>query len=144
MSIVEAIKSSWGWCGIRPSEIVGENDFGNLIIKDNEGRYWRLCPEEVYCNVVAENRDELNALSVDQEFLADWYMKNLVTMASEKYGVLEPGSKFHLAIPSILGGEYSLENIKVISLIEQIQFSGDLGKQIESLPDGSQIELTVI
>jgi hypothetical protein len=101
-------------------------------------------PEDVYCEIIAVNRGELDALSKSQEFLADWYMKNLVSIASEKYGVLEAGSKFHLAIPAILGGEYSLENIKIFSLVEQIRFSGDLGRQIEDLPDGAQVELKVI
>lgn len=144
MSIIDEIKTSWGWCGINPLEVVGENDFGNLIIKDIDGKYWRLCPEDVYCEIIGLNRGELDALSKSQEFLADWYMKNLVSIASEKYGVLEAGSKFHLAIPAILGGEYSLENIKIVSLVEQIRFSGDLGRQIENLPDGAQVELKVI
>jgi len=33
MSIVEEIKQSWGWVGIEPEEVVGENDFGNLMIR---------------------------------------------------------------------------------------------------------------
>ena len=81
MSIVEEINDSWGWVGIEAEEIVGENDFGNLIVRDRGGRYWRLCPEDVYCEVVAENREELDALSTDQEFLTDWYMESLVDQA---------------------------------------------------------------
>lgn len=144
MNIIEIIKDAWGWCGVDPLEVVGENDFGNLIIKDIDGKYWRLCPEDAYCEIIAANRAELDVLSKSQEFLADWYMRNLVSMATEKYGALEAGLKFHLVIPAILGGEYSLENIKIISLVELIQFSGDLGKQIENLPDGAQITLNVI
>ena len=32
MSIIQSIANSWSWVGIEPDEIVGENDFGNLII----------------------------------------------------------------------------------------------------------------
>ena len=46
MSLVDDISQSWEWVGIEPVEVVGENDFGNLIIKDEEGKYWRLCPED--------------------------------------------------------------------------------------------------
>ncbi|MDH5182212.1 MAG: DUF1851 domain-containing protein, partial [Gammaproteobacteria bacterium] len=77
MNIVEEIKEYQGWAGIEPAEVVGENDFGNLIIKDIEGRYWRLCPEDVYCEVVARDRAELDVLSADQAFLEDWYMTAL-------------------------------------------------------------------
>ncbi|WP_202947437.1 hypothetical protein [Sulfurovum sp. AR] len=72
MNIVEEIKESWGWIGINPVEVIGENDFGNLMIKDTDGKYWRLCPEDVYCEIVAQNQEELDTLSKDQEFLEDW------------------------------------------------------------------------
>ena len=78
MNLISEIRSSWGWIGIEPEEIVGENDFGNLMIRDVEGKYWRLCPEDVYCKVVAGNRKELDALATNQEFLADWHMEALV------------------------------------------------------------------
>ena len=144
MSIIEEIKESWGWVGIEPEEIVGENDFGNLMIKDAHGRYWRLCPEDVYCEVVANNRDELDALSTNQEFLEDWYMQVLVEQAKEKYGILEEGKKFHLVIPGALGGEYAISNINVAPLIEIIRFSGDIGRQIKELPDGAEVQLKVV
>lgn len=39
MSLVEEIRQSWGWVGIEPVEVVGENDFGKLIVKDKDERY---------------------------------------------------------------------------------------------------------
>ncbi len=144
MNIIEAIKVSWGWVGIEPEEIIGENDFGNLIIKDDSGRYWRLCPEDVYCKIIAENRSELDSLSINQEFLADWYMAALTERAREKLGSLQLGRKYHLVIPGVLGGEYDSSNIRTVPQIEQIHFSGDIGKQIAELPDGAKIQLRVI
>lgn len=144
MDIIDEIKESWGWVGINPLEVVGENDFGNLIIKDTEGKYWRLCPEDVYCEVVAQNRDELDALSINQEFLEDWYMKALVEAAKDKLGPLEKGRKYYMVIPGVLGGEYGINNIKIAPLTEIIMYSGDIGQQIQKLPDGAQIKLKVI
>ena len=66
MNVIDEIKEAWGWVGIEPITVVGENDFGNLIIEDSEGKYWRLCPEDLYCKIVANDREELNQLSVDQ------------------------------------------------------------------------------
>jgi len=71
MSLVKEVNASWGWVGIRAQEVIGENDFGNLIIKDTDLRYWRLCPEDLYCKVIAESREELDALSHNQDFLHD-------------------------------------------------------------------------
>ena len=144
MSIIQEIADAWGRVGINPVEVVGENDFGNLIVKDADEKYWRLCPEEVYFEIIAEDRESLDKLSTDQEFLEDWYMAALVELAIKNHGQLEQGKKFHLTVPSILGGEYAIENIKQVPLIEQIRFSGSVGKQINELPDGAQIELKVV
>jgi hypothetical protein len=144
MSLVNEIKNSWGWVGIEPEEIVGENDFGNLIIRDVEGRYWRLCPEDVYCKVVAENREELDALAKNQEFLIDWCMVTLVAQAKQALGPLPEGRKYHLVIPGVLGGEYAVSNVKTVPLVELVRLSGDIGHQIKDLPDGAHIELKVV
>ena len=143
MSIIQEIKESWGWVGIDPIEVVGENDFGNLMIKDSQGKYWRLCPEGGYCEVIANNREELDCLSTDQEFLEDWYMQALVEQAQEHLGALIDDRKYCLVTPGILGGEYSIPNIKMAPLAELIRFSGDLANQIKDLPDGAQIQLKV-
>lgn len=144
MNLISEIRSSWGWIGIEPEEIVGENDFGNLMIRDVEGKYWRLCPEDVYCKVVAGNRKELDALATNQEFLADWHMEALVAQAKQALGPLPEGRKYHLVIPGALGGEYAISNIKTAPLVELVRLSGDIGRQIKDLPDGAQIELKVV
>ncbi len=144
MSIVQEIAKSWGWIGIDPVEVVGENDFGNLMIKDVRGEYWRLCPEELSCEVVAKSREELDQLSADQEFLSDWYMQALVKVAIEENGPLASDKKFCFAIPCVLGGKYEASNIKTASLLEMIRFSGDVALQIKDLPDGEKVQLKVL
>jgi hypothetical protein len=144
MNLVEEIRESWGWAGLDPVEVVGENDFGNLMVKDSEGRYWRLCPEEGYCKIVASNRRELDALSTNREFLGDWYMSSLVSLAREHCGPLTDGSKYCLKIPAFLGGAYARDNIGTISLIELIHASGEIAKQTKDLPDGTKVRLRVV
>ena len=144
MSILNEIKNSWGWVGINPQEIVIENEFGNLIVKDFSDRFWRLCPEDVYCEVVAESIEAYNVLIKDEEFLGDWFMSAMVLEAEKTLGKLEPGYKYHMVIPGVLGGEYGGSNVKIAPLLEIVRFSGDLGKQIEQVPDGAKIELKVV
>lgn len=144
MSIIQEIKESWGWAGVEPEEVVGENDFGNLMIKDTHGKYWRLCPEDLYCEIVADSREELDELSTDQEFLEDWYMQALVQQAKESLGPLSAGRKYCLVTPGALGGEYAISNIKTAPLEEMVRFSGNIALQIKDLPDGAQIQLKVV
>lgn len=144
MDVISEIRDAWGWVGIDPLEIVGENDFGNLIIKDADGKYWRMCPENVYCKIVADDRDELARLSQDQDFLADWYMTALVDQANESVGPLADGRKYCLVIPGVLGGAYDISNIKSVPLVELVRLSGDIGQQIRDLPDRAQVKLKVV
>ena len=137
------VRESWGWTGLDPAEIVGQNDFGNLMVKDFAGRYWRLCPEELTCRRVARNRQELDALSRDQEFLHDWNMKELVAQAQRLLGPLKKDTKFCLKIPAVLGGEYSGSNLATLSLPGLIRSSGDVARQIKDLPDGARVQLDV-
>lgn len=144
MELIAIVEDSWGWTGLKPDQIVGDNDFGNLMVKDHTGRYWRLCPEDMYCKVIANSKVELDRLSQDQEFLHDWYMADLVQQARERLGPLRPGFKYCLRIPGALGGEYGGDNLATISLAGLISASGHIAQQIENLPDGAQVKLSIV
>jgi hypothetical protein len=144
MSLLDEIRTWWGWIGIDPVEVVGDNDFGNLVIKDADGSYWRLSPEECECKKVAANREELDALSRDQQFLADWYMSRLADEARSRFGELAEGRKYCLKIPGVLGGEYRGENLATAPLVDLVRMSGDVAKQIRDLPDGAKVRFKFV
>ncbi len=144
IDVIREIKKGWGWTGIDPVKVVAENEFGNLIVADREGKYWRLCPEDVYCKVIAQTDADYESLLKDTAYLEDWRMTNLVESAREALGELAEGRKYHLVIPGPLGGKYDISNIKTVPLLEMIGFSGDIGLQIRDLPDGEEIRLKVI
>ena len=143
MELLDEVRSAWGWVGIDPVELIDDNDFGNLILKDVRGQYWRLCPEDLYCEVVASSREELDRLAKDQEFLSDWYMRGLVGQAFQRLGALAPGRKYCLKIPGVLGGEYGGDNLGTISFDELIRASGRIAQQIADLPDEASIKLSI-
>jgi hypothetical protein len=144
MDLISSIKRGWSWTGLDPALVVGENDFGNLIVEDAQGRYWRVCPEDLKCIVIANSRTELDALSQRQDFLHDWYMAALVEKAKGQLGPLRPGYKYCLKIPGPLGGEYGGTNLGTISLRELIEASGDMARQIDDVPEGAEVRLTVV
>ena len=144
MELIAIVEDAWGWTGLKPDQVVGDNDFGNLMIKDESGRYWRLCPEDPYCKVIANSKAELDQLSQNQEFLHDWSMTELVQQARERFGPLRPGFKYCLKIPGTLGGEYGGDNLATISLTGLVSASGHIAQQIKDLPDGAQVKLSII
>ena len=144
LTLIKEIASAWGWTGLIPQSIVRENDFGNLIVEDPDRIYWRICPEDLYCEKIAQDRESLDALFQHAEFLHDWHMHSMVEDAMRHLGALQKSHKYHLAIPGPLGGEYRASNYRIVPLIEQIRFAGDVAQQIHELPDGSPINLKVI
>lgn|SRR5690606_13412349 len=144
MELIAIVEDAWGWTGLKPDHIVGDNDFGNLMVKDRSGLYWRLCPEDLSCKVVATSKAELDELSRDQVFLDDWHMSQLVQQARERLGPLRPGFKYCLKIPGALGGEYGGDNLATISLGGLISASGHIAQQVKDLPDGAQVKLSII
>ncbi len=141
--MLTSVNESWNWMGVRATEIIKINDFGNVIFKSTKNEYWRICPEELYCEKIADCQSDYENLVCDLEFSEDWEMTNLVHIAKEAVGELNDGEKYCLKIPSVFGGEYKLENIGKVSQIEQIKISGDLAKQIKDLPDGTKFQFTV-
>lgn len=140
MSIIETIDESWKWAGLTPESIVVENKFGNVIVKDVDGIFWRICPEEAEITIIANSEEQLKSMWDDEDFRVDWLMPNLVEEAESKFGELRSGQKFCLKVLGVLGGEYNISNVATISFDELIQFSGHVAKEIDNLPDGNQIE----
>lgn len=131
---VDDINDAWGWIGLTAVEVLGSNAFGNLIIRDDEGRYWRLRPQDLCCEPVADSRAALDALAYNQDFLNDWYMPEVVELAELTLGPLTGNRRYCLKIPSALGGHYGWDNLATVPLPELIRFAGEGAQQFDDLP----------
>jgi hypothetical protein len=144
MAIVEDICEAWGWKGIQSAKVIAMNKFGNVMFTDQAGKYWRICPEELECKVIADCLATYEEVMKDQQFAADWEMARLVNVAEAKYGVQPVHRCFCLKTPGVLGGAYDIENVATIRIGELIRFSGDVARQIKDLPPGSKIQLRIV
>ena len=79
--MLETIRESWGWTGLRPVEILAQNSFGNVLVRDVDEKVWRICPEELSCEIVALNEAQYQELLVSDDFQRDWVMTRLVKQA---------------------------------------------------------------
>lgn len=136
---LDDVNEAWGWVGLAAIELMGENEFGNLIMLDEDGAYWRLSPHALSCQTVAEDDEQMAALSYNQRFLHDWYMTELVHLARRTLGPLDPGRKYCLKVPSVLGGEFAGDNLATAPLRELIRFSGDVAQHYDSAPDCGEL-----
>lgn len=60
------------------------------------------------------------------------------------HGPLPVGSRLLPVTPFVLGGEYTLENLRAIVATEGMRYRASIAHQIRDLPDGAQIELRVV
>jgi hypothetical protein len=144
MNLVNEVRDAWSWKGFEPVAVIAENDFGNILVEDADGGFWRICPDECSCERIAADKSELERLLAKPEFLEDWYMHNVAAVARVACGSLSDGKKYSLKMPACLGGSYSAENFAIVPFAELISFSGDLAFQAKDLADGTQVELRII
>ncbi|MDZ4392627.1 T6SS immunity protein Tdi1 domain-containing protein [Cypionkella sp.] len=143
MDLLSEINEHWGWTGLKAIKIVGKNEFGNLLMEHEDGSFWRICPEELTCEVVAKDAGEFSQLIQSECFKLDWEMSELVELARRKLGTVAAGCVYYLVIPSALGGQYEATNIQTVPLRELIDLSGNMALAVKDLPDGAQIELRI-
>jgi hypothetical protein len=70
-------------------------------------------------------------------------MLALVTRAEAAHGSLKDGQVYYLVVPGILGRKYAEDNIRKISLVELLAYSGDMAHQIDNVPDGAQVKIVL-
>jgi hypothetical protein len=107
MRILDEIGDTWAWMGVRPRALVIENAFGNVIFTDEDGQYWRICPEELSCEVVATNGEEFAKLQSTDQFVEDWTMQALVERVRSTLAPPTADRCYCMKIPATLGCAYA-------------------------------------
>jgi hypothetical protein len=143
VTVLEAVRAGWTWCGLDAAEVVATNPFGNVIVRAADGAYWRICPEELECKPIAGAAQALATLRGDPAFSADWEMGALASQAAQELGDPGPGRCFCLKMPGVLGGAYSMSNVGVITVVEHLEFTGSLAQQTHDLTDGTRVQFEI-
>ena len=142
-ALLEAIAEGWSWKLGEPVAIIATNRFGNAIVRNKAGHFFRIMPEEWQCELLAQSLIELEEKRSTEDFILDWEMTALVERAESALGPLAEGEVYYLVLPGLLGGTYAEENIRKIALRELLAFSGEMARQIDDVPDGGSVILTV-
>jgi hypothetical protein len=140
-TLLEAITEGWSWKLGKPVAIIATNGFGNAIVQNDKGQFFRIMPEEWDCQLLASSAEELHEKRTSDDFIRDWEMTALVQRARVSLGRLEEGEVYYLVVPGCLGGKYAEENIRKNSLRELLAYSGEMARQIDQLPDGGRVVL---
>ena len=143
-AVLEVLRTKWSWALLsEATRVLAQNRFGNVLVELSDGSIWRVCPEDVTAAKVAEAEAAIPELWADQEFQADWASDAWIEVAEPALGPLEEGQCYGFKIWPVLWGAYEVENMVVMSMLEWLAVSGDVGRQIKDLPSGTQIRLDV-
>ena len=132
MTTLEDINAYWGWTGLQAVEILGETEFGNVILRDEDGGYWWLCPHELRCQRIAWHRAGLRELAWNQHFLQRWYCPELTATARAALGPLAAGRKYCMTVPSALGGGEEADNLATAPWPLLLRCSGEVAEAIDN------------
>ena len=113
--ILQAIAQGWNWKLGNPVELVATNSFGNAIVINEVGHYFRIMPEEWKCELLATSASDLRQKRKEPKFIRDWEMLALVARAEAAQGKLKEGQVYYLVVPGVLGGKYAEDNIRKIN-----------------------------
>jgi hypothetical protein len=138
--LLDSIQEGWGWAIGTPVRVVAVNSFGNVLVQNSTGQFFRITPENLEYVFLCDSEDALHKITRESKFAFDWDMKLLRDQAERALGKLTTNECYHLVIPATLGGAYALSNIKKISIGEWLSFSGNVAHQIKDLPDGSHVQ----
>src|SRR5256885_12066323 len=90
-ALLDAVAEGWGRKPGRPVAIISTNRFGNAIVQNEQGQFFRIMPEEWECELLASSAEELEQTRKSDDFIRDWEMTALVERAQTFLGPLEEG-----------------------------------------------------
>jgi hypothetical protein len=125
-TLLQAISEGWSWKLGTPVGVVATNRFGNVIVRNQNGDFYRIMPEEWQCELLARTPAELDEKRKTESFVRDWEMTPLVDRAVAAHCPLAVGECFFLVVPGMLGCKYAEENIRKITLPELLSYSGSM------------------
>jgi len=119
------------------------NAFGDLFWFDEQEQVNLLTISDGCNEVIAETEDEFFEKLSDPDNLTLWLMVDLVDEVKEQGMELGDGQCYGFKLLPYLEGEFDPSNVYVSDIEEYWDFCGDVHRQLDGLPDGSEITIEI-
>jgi len=113
---------------------------GDMFFIGKDEYVYRLETGECHFEKVADSHHEFEQLLNGEKF-DEWLLPLLVEKLIKAGKVLNENQVYSFKKPSVLGDEYSLENIEPTNISVHFAFSGQICEQIKDLPDGTKVNI---
>ena len=135
------VYSKWAWLvpsGCRPLFVT---QFADVFLTLPDGTVALLDLEQGSLDGYSDSPDGLASHLLEDPNRNELLYIPLVDKLSRNGINLGPAECYHFKIPTILGGEFHVENVVKTNVNERGMLLGDLQKQVVDQPDGEQISV---
>ena len=117
------------------------NRYGDVVFVRDDGSVHMLDIGRGTVTTLAASRDEFATLLDEHGNAADWLMIPLVDRCVAAGLFLRSGQCYTYRQPPVLGGDYTVANTTVTTLLDHYAFYGALHDRIKDLADGEKVHL---
>lgn len=139
----EKLFEPWAWLVAGALSVWLVNRLGDVFVIHDDGTIWMLDVGAGSYKQVSDSKDTFCAHADDSKEMRNWFAIDLVDALVRKGTTLAPGQCYSFKTPPVLGGEYRVENICVLSFESHLGGYGKLHEQIKDIPDGDQVVVRV-
>ena len=119
------------------------NHFGDLFIQLDDEAIHMFDVGGGTLIQIADNREHFLNQVAEIEFANQMLMLPLVDQLVAHGKLIEDGYCYSYVKSPVLGGDYTVQNTKVIPISEHDGLNGTIHEQIRSLPDGSKVTIEI-
>jgi hypothetical protein len=130
---------SWTFLDIAGKIPVLASLFGDVFLQDHTG-YWFLDSIEGSLSKVAATRVELESVLGKTDGQDKYLLAGLAIRAERGGLALKEAEVYDFAIPPVLGGSYSEDNVVARDFVVAMTISGQIHDQVRNLPPGAPIK----
>lgn len=139
----ERLLREWRWLCPQPLTAIRSNAFGDLFLRDEEGKvHWLDIGSGVF-TLIAESVHEFTELAETSDRREEWFAEQEVIAAAERGLVPGPGQCIGFYPPVVFAESRGGSSAYVIDLYENVSCLGDIHRQIATLPDGARVRIIV-
>jgi len=130
---------SWTFLDIAGKVPVLASLFGDIFLQDRTG-YWFLDSIEGSLSKVAATRGELESILGTTDGQDKYLLAGLAIGAERRGLALKEAEVYDFAIPPVLGGSFTEDNVVARDFVVALTISGQIHDQVRNLPPGTPIK----
>ena len=131
---VERLLADWRWLCPQKLTLISRNAFGDLFLRDEEGKIFWLDVAIGRFSLIADSEPQFLALSENADKLDEWFAESDARAAAERGLIPGPSECIGFSVPVAFKEGGSPDTPYVIDIYDNVGFLGDLHGQFASLP----------